>query len=132
MTRRKVRSARPMRAMEPLLKSRRSSSTPSLKMTPFWGMCETIVERTALGDRAVYDLGAGGLAHERLADAEDQVAACPSRTSSGRGQPGHAARSQNSCTIPAAPVRIERYHPVEPAPVETIRPLEDWSSSRSL
>ncbi len=39
-TKLRVRSANPTRAMAPLLKSSRSSSTPSLKMTPFWGMCE--------------------------------------------------------------------------------------------
>ena len=36
------RFARPIVAMAPLLNSRRSSSTPSLKITPFCGMCETI------------------------------------------------------------------------------------------
>jgi hypothetical protein len=33
-------------------------------------------------------------------------------------------------TTPAAPLRMELSQPVDPAPVETIMPLEDWFSER--
>src|SRR5215204_2791987 len=33
-------------------------------------------------------------------------------------------------TTPAAPLRTELSQPVDPAPVETMMPLEDWSSER--
>jgi hypothetical protein len=33
-------------------------------------------------------------------------------------------------TTPAAPLRTELSQPVDPAPVETIMPLEDWFSER--
>jgi hypothetical protein len=42
-----------------------------------------------------------------------------------------ASAPANGSTTPAAPLNTELSHPVEPAPVEIMTPLEDWASERS-
>src|SRR5262249_18310760 len=127
-TRQALRSAKPMVATAPALKPMKSASRPSLKITP----CSGIYERSTSGWRGV-SLPNTRLACEvRLVKASRTVKYNSSASHGGGWFPGGGGwvvGRWGRGVVGGGLVRRERTQPVEPAPVETISPLELWSSA---
>lgn len=109
----------PIVAIAPELKSRLSLSTPSEKITPADGICDSIVS------------GAPGFRRPATIPAADCLLMNGSRTTNSSafsshfiwiGFTGFPLRKE---TIPMASLKIEDSHPELPAPVETIMPHDD-------
>src|SRR5690348_2721799 len=140
-------SARLTTARVPERNSRKSCSIPSLKITPFSGICETRTRGCCAVTRPktivawVVLLGNGSrtvkhkysASHGNSLRAENAGCGRPRPESCG-GRPNISAWvSRANCdpafwTIPAAPVNKLLSQPVEPTPVEIITPLDDWFS----
>src|SRR5262249_27753236 len=129
-TSRAFRSAARTVATDPALNARASASTPSEKMTPPSGMCDSMRNSSPFSSSPA----ASRTPDERLRNGSRTTkarrgASHASRSRGSRGAPPPRRRPRPAPARPAALFGTALTQPVEPAPVVTSTPLDDCSSA---